>query len=104
MVFAIQMSLGGRIDAAVSAPAIFKPGDCVEIKVKTKAQALCKIESLNLDVTKVLQPKWQYANDKGEAVWKVAVPSQIEAEQLPFVVTVSKSGQEDVGVCVIALK
>lgn len=96
--------LGGRIDAAVSAPELTSRGDSIEIKVKTKARALCKIESLNDEITEVLQAREQFADDKGEAVWKISVPHRLDAEQLPFVVTVSKSGQEDVGVCVIALK
>ncbi len=105
LVVAVPMSgLSGRIDAAVTAPELSSRGDLIEIKVKTKARALCRIESSNEHIASVVEPHEQYADDKGNAVWKLSVPHEIEASQLPFVVTVSKSGQEDVGVCVVNLK
>lgn len=103
LVFPVS-GLSDRIDAAVTAPELSRRGDLIEIKVQTKARALCKIESSNEHIASVVEPQEQYADEKGTAVWKLSVPHEIEASQLPFVVTVSKSGQEDVGVCVINLK
>jgi hypothetical protein len=89
-----------KIPVDVTAPTSAKPGQEVEVTVKTKAKADLKIEAQDAGVTQMLNLRDQKADANGKATWKFKIPDTYKADKMPVIVTVSMKGEKAQDKCV----
>ena len=89
-----------KIPLEITAPSAAKPGQDVEVSVKTKAKADLKIEAQDAGLTQAMKLMNQKADSSGKASWKFKIPDSYKANKMPVIVTVSMKGEKAQDKCV----
>lgn len=93
-----------KMPVDLSIPDRARPGETVNVTVKTEPSAKCKIEAQDSGLSQSLKLFDQTSDSVGRANWRFDIPKNYKANEMPVTVTVSKDGEEDKAIGSIKIK